>query len=523
MKKITTIAKKAGLDKKYISTYGDYMAKVDFTKINSNKKGKLILVTATSPTPYGEGKTTMSIGLLDSLRYLGVNAMAALREPSLGPVFGIKGGATGGGKVKVLPSEEINLHFTGDFHAITSANNLICAAIDNHIHQGNEMGIDPDKIMFHRCLDVNDRALKNITIHGKNYERKEEFTITAASELMAIICLAEDYDDLRKRLDRILVAFDNNNKPIYLKEFNITGSLMVLLKDVLKPNLVQTSNGNPALISGGPFANIAHGCNSIIATKTALKLSDYVVTEAGFGSDCGAEKFFDIKCRKLGVYPDYVVLVTTIRALKHNGEEDLVKGLSNLQAHLDILSNFSNNILVLLNKFDNDTKEDINVVKEYLDKQNIEMYTSTSFKDGQKGCLDIANRIITGKKKAYTNKELYKLDMNIKDKVEYILKNVYKVGKINYTEDALEKIKLLEDNKITKYPICVAKTQYSISDDPKKLGYPKDYEVTVRDVKIYNGAGFITIFLGNIIAMPGLNKDPNYKRIDYVNNEIIGV
>ena len=523
MKNITSIAKKIGLDKKCLSTYGNYMAKVDFTKIEGNKKGKLILVTATSPTPYGEGKTTMTIGLIDSLRYLGVNAMAALREPSLGPVFGIKGGATGGGKVKVLPSEEINLHFTGDFHAITSANNLICAAIDNHIHQGNEMNIDVDRVMFHRCLDVNDRALKSITIHGKNYERKEEFTITAASELMAIICLASDYDDLRKRLDRILVAFDNNGKPIYLNKFNITGSLMVLLKEVLKPNLVQTSNGNPALISGGPFANIAHGCNSIIATRTALKLSDYVVTEAGFGSDCGAEKFYDIKCRKLGVYPDYVILVTTIRALKYNGDDSLEKGISNLEAHLDILSNFTKNVIVLINKFDNDKEEDIQYVKDYLNNKKVEVFTSTAFSTGEKGTIDLSKRIIDGKNKKDSNKELYPLKMNIKDKTEYILKNVYKVGNITYTEDALDKIKLLEDNKLTDYPICVAKTQYSISDDPKKLGYPKDYDVVVRDVKIYNGAGFITIFLGNIIAMPGLNKDPNYKRIDYVDGKIIGV
>ena len=523
MKKIISVAKKIPLDKKILNMYGDYMAKVDFNQINSKKEGKLILVSATSPTPFGEGKTTMSIGLVDSLRYLGENAMAALREPSLGPVFGIKGGATGGGKVKVLPSEEINLHFTGDFHAITSANNLICAAIDNHIYQGNELELDVDRIMFHRCLDVNDRALKNIQIISKNYERNEEFTITAASELMAIICMASSYEDLRKRLDSILIAFDKKGKPVYLNSLDITGSIMVLLKEVLKPNLVQTSNGSPVLISGGPFANIAHGCSSIIATRTALKLSDYVVTEAGFGSDCGAFKFYDIKCRELGKYPDYVVLVTTIRALKYNGNEKLEEGISNLQAHLDILNHFTSNILVLINKFNDDKEEDIEFVKDYLKNKDIESFVSTSFTDGEKGNLEIAKRIINGKRKKESNKELYSKKMDVKEKIEYLLKNVYGVKNIEYNDRVNNIIDLLKKNKLTDYPICIAKTQYSISDDPKKLGYPKDYDITVRDIKLYRGAGFITIYLGNIIAMPGLNKDPNYKRIDLVDNSIIGV
>ena len=523
MKNILEIADEIPVKRDYVSTYGDYMAKIDFTKINKKKKGKLILVTATSPTPYGEGKTTMSIGLLDSMRALGVNAMAALREPSLGPVFGIKGGATGGGKVKVLPSEEINLHFTGDFHAITSANNLICAAIDNHIHQGNELDLDVNRIMFHRCLDVNDRALKNITIHGKDYERKEEFTITAASELMAIICLASSYEDLRDRVDNIIIAFNKSGEPIYLKSLGVTGSVMVLLKDVLKPNLVQTSNGSPALISGGPFANIAHGCSSIIATKLALSLSDYVITEGGFGSDLGALKFYDIKCRSLGIRPDYTVLVTTIRALKHNGDGDLEKGISNLEAHINILKHFTDEIFVLLNKFDDDSAKDIKFVKEFVNSKGLELYLSTSFSEGSKGNIELAKAILNKKTRSKKYKELYDANLSIKDKIEYLLKDVYSAGDIEYTDEVLDVINLLEKKGLDNLPICVAKTQYSISDDPKKLGAPKNYSVVVRDIKLYNGAGFITIFLGSIIAMPGLNKDPNYKRIDYIDNKVIGV
>ena len=520
MKNIKSIGKKIGLNKE-LDFYGNYMAKIDFTKLETNKEGKLVLVTATSPTPYGEGKTTISLGLLDSLNKLGVNAIASLREPSLGPVFGMKGGATGGGKATVEPSTEINLHFTGDFHAITSANNLLCAAVDNHIHQGNELNIDPNRIMFSRCLDVNDRALKDITIHGKNYERKEAFSITAASEIMAIICLAKDYDDLRRRLDNILVAYDKNGKPIFAKSFSITGSMLALLKTALKPNLVQTAYGNPVIVHGGPFANIAHGCCSYIATNAALKLGDYCITEAGFGSDLGALKFFDIKCRKNNLRPVVTVLVTTIRALKYNGNDNLEKGLANLQAHIDILSNFTENIIVCLNKFGEDTNKEIEVVKDYVEKQKLPFTISTSFLDGEKGSIELAKKVLEYDKVSYH--EIYRTKDKLEDKIERIVKDIYKAGRIEYSQKALDTIKLIKDNNLDNLPICVAKTQYSISDNKDVLGYPKDYDVTVRDVKLYNGAGFITIYLGSIITMPGLNKEPNYKNIDLVNNEIVGV
>ena len=520
MKNIKTIGKKIGLNKE-LELYGNYMAKIDFTKLTSKKKGKLVLVTATSPTPFGEGKTTISLGLLDSLNKLGINAIASLREPSLGPVFGMKGGATGGGKATVEPSTEINLHFTGDFHAITSANNLLCAAIDNHIHQGNELQIDPDRIMFNRCLDVNDRGLKDITIHGKNYERKEAFSITAASEIMAIICLAKDYDDLRKKLDNILIAYDLQGKPIFAKSLTVTGSMLALLKNALKPNLVQTAYGNPVIVHGGPFANIAHGCSSYLATSSALKLGDYCVTEAGFGSDLGALKFFDIKCRKNNLQPVVTVLVTTIRALKYNGNNNLEEGLSNLQAHIDILKNFTEKIIVCLNKFGEDKDEEIELVKEYVNKQDIPFTISTSYLDGEKGSIDLAKKVLEYDDISYN--EIYNIEDKLEDKINRIVKDIYKAGKIEYSDKALETIKLIKDNKLDNLPVCIAKTQYSISDNKDVLGYPKDYAVTIKNVKLYNGAGFITVYLGNIITMPGLNKEPNYKNIDLIDNEIIGV
>jgi len=519
IKKISTIAKKLNL--KDLEYYGEYKAKIDSTKIKG-KSGKLILVTATSPTPFGEGKTTVSIGLLDAMCKLKLNAIASLREPSMGPVFGIKGGATGGGYSQVIPMADINLHFTGDFHAITSANNLICAAIDNNIYQGNSLNIDENKIIFNRCLDVNDRALKDITINSKNYHRQEKFDITAASEIMAIICLAKDIKDLEDKLNNILICYTKEGKPLYVKDLNITGSLLVLLKDAIKPNLVQTLEHNPVIIHGGPFANIAHGCSSVIATKTALKLGDYCITEAGFGSDLGALKFFDIKCRLNNLMPDITVLVTTIKALKYNGEDNLEQGIINLKAHLDILSNLTNNIIVCLNKYDTDTEEDINYLKEYVTKLNYKFAISTAYKDGGKGAIPLAKEILKiNKKEKY--QELYNINDKISNKISKVLKDIYKVGKINYTEKALNKIKDLEKNKLDKKPIVIAKTQYSISDDPKKLGYPKDYEVTIKDIKVYNGAGFITIYLGNIITMPGLPKKPNYEKITIKNNKIRGL
>ena len=520
MKNIASIGKKIGLSKE-LELYGKDMAKIDFTKLNNNQEGKLVLVTATSPTPYGEGKTTISIGLLDSLNKLGVKAIASLREPSLGPVFGMKGGATGGGKSTIEPSTEINLHFTGDFHAITAANNLLCAAIDNHIHQGNSLQIDPNRIMFNRCLDVNDRALKDITIHGKNYERKESFSITAASEIMAIICLSKDYDDLRNRLDNILIAYDLKGKPLFAKTLSITGAMLALLKNALKPNLVQTAYGNPVIVHGGPFANIAHGCSSYLATSTALKLGDYCITEAGFGSDLGALKFFDIKCRKNNLRPAVTVLVTTIRALKYNGNEDLKEGLSNLQAHIDILNKFTKKIIVCLNKFNEDLEEEINIVKDFVEKQDIPFTISTSYIEGEKGSIELAKKVLEYDEVSY--REIYNIEDKLEDKINRIIKDIYKASKIEYSQKALDIIKLLKDNNLDKLPICIAKTQYSISDNKDCLGYPKNYDVTVKNIKLYNGAGFITIYLGNIITMPGLNKEPNYKRIDLINNEIIGV
>lgn len=520
LKHINEIADSLSI-KNSLELYGNYKAKINYKDIEGDY-GKLVLVTATSPTPFGEGKTTVSIGLLDAMCKLGIKASASLREPSLGPVFGIKGGATGGGKSQVIPMEDINLNFTGDFHAITAANNLICAAIDNHIFQGNNLNIDESRIVFNRCLDVNDRALKDISIHSKNYERKEKFDITAASEIMAILCLAKDMDDLKVKLDNILLAYTKDNKPIFASDLNVTGSLLVLLKDAIKPNLVQTLEHNPVIIHGGPFANIAHGCSSVIATTSSLKLSDYCITEAGFGSDLGALKFFDIKCRANNLMPHATVLVTTIKALKYNGNDNLNEGIINLKAHIDILKNMTKNIVVCLNKFDNDTNEDIEYVRNYCQDQKVRFAISTAYKDGGEGAIDLANEILS-----IDNKEnyhpLYDLNLPIKDKIKSILEDIYKASKINYSEEALKIISDLEKNNLDKLPICIAKTQYSISDDKDKLGYPENYEVTVKNIKLYNGAGFITIYLGSIITMPGLPKSPNYEKIYIEDNEIVGL
>ncbi len=523
MDKIEDIAAKLGIKDK-IELYGNYKAKINSDDLNRNEKGKLILVTATSPTPYGEGKTTVSIGLLDALWQNGYKAIASLREPSLGPVFGIKGGATGGGYSQVVPMEDINLNFTGDFHAITAANNLICAAIDNHLYQGNLLNIDENKIVFNRCLDVNDRALKNLTINSKDYQREEKFDITAASEIMAILCLAKDINDLRDKLDNILFAYTKEGEPLFVKSLKITGSLLVLLKEAIKPNLVQTLEHNPVIIHGGPFANIAHGCSSIIATNTALSLGDYCVTEAGFGSDLGALKFYDIKCRLNNLKPDVVVLVTTIRALKYNGDEDIKKGISNLEAHINIVKNMTNNLIVCLNKFANDSEEDINYVKNFVTNLNINFSISTAYVDGGKGALDLAKQVVKMSNEVNNEKhELYSLDKPLQDKIATIVKDIYKANQINYPEKVLKEMELLEKHNLDKLPICIAKTQYSISDNKDLLGYPKNYDVTVQNIKLYNGAGFITIYLGNIITMPGLPKVPNYEKIDLVDGEVVGL
>lgn len=521
LKNITEIASSLNL-KDNLELYGNYKAKINYNNIDGDY-GKLILVTATSPTPFGEGKTTVSIGLLDAMRHLGYNASSSLREPSLGPVFGIKGGATGGGHSQVIPMEDINLNFTGDFHAITAANNLICAAIDNHIFQGNVLNLDENRILFNRCLDVNDRALKDITINSKNYLRHEKFDITAASEIMAILCLAKNMEDLRLKLDNILIGYTKDNRPVLVKELNITGSLLVLLNEAIKPNLVQTLEHNPVIIHGGPFANIAHGCSSIIATTTSLKLSDYCITEAGFGSDLGALKFYDIKCRLNNLNPAATVLVTTIKALKYNGQDNLSEGISNLKAHIDILKNMTNNIVVCLNKYDNDTDEDIEFVKKYALEQDVRFAISTAYKDGGVGAVDLAKEVIASLNNESEYKELYSLDLSIKEKIAKVLKDIYKAGIIKYTEDAEKMIETLEHDGFSNLPICIAKTQYSISDNKDNLGYPQDYEVTVKNIKLYNGAGFITIYLGSIITMPGLPVHPNYEKIDLIDNEIIGL
>ncbi len=530
---ISEIAKNLGLEDN-IDFYGKYKAKIN--PLNKSKNSHLILVTATNPTPFGEGKTTVSIGLLDALNKLGKKAIAALREPSLGPVFGLKGGATGGGYSQVVPMDDINLHFNGDFHAITSANNLLASAIDNHIYFGNELNIDINTIKFERCLDLNDRALRNISIDidGKGLKRDDRFNITAASEIMVILCLASNIKDLKKRLGNILVAYTKDGKPVFAKDLKVDGAMTVILKEALKPNLVQTLEHNPVIIHGGPFANIAHGCNSIIATKTAMNLADYVVTEAGFGSDLGAEKFLDIKCRFANIKPSCIVLVSTIKALKYNAgikkdallteNVDAVKnGLCNLKAHIDNLKKFNINLVVCLNKYNTDYDSEINIVKEYCDKENISFSISTAYYKGSHGAIDLANKVLKNCEERDL-KYIYDLNDSLQEKLEKLAKEIYHASNVIYSDKALEEIDRLEKLGFGKLPICVAKTQYSISDDKDKLGYPTNYDIHVKNIKLYNGAGFITILLGDILTMPGLPKIPNYEKIDIDDNEeIVGI
>ena len=497
----------------YLEPYGKDKGKIKCFSLGKEKKGKLILVTSINPTPYGEGKTTVSIGLNDGLRKIGKNSIAVLREPSLGPVFGIKGGATGGGYAQVVPMEDINLHFTGDFHAITTANNLISAAIDNHIYFGNELNLDPNKILFRRCIDLNDRALRSISIPN----RTERVQITAASEMMSILCLASDLEDLKRRIDNILIGFNNNNEPVYAKSLKISGSIATILKDAIYPNLVQSLENNPILIHGGPFANVGHGCNSIIATNLALELSDYVVTEAGFGSDLGAEKFFDIKCRKANLKPDCVVIVATIRALKHHditGESNLEKGLENLEAHIDNMLNYTSHIIVTLNKFDDDTEEEIEIVKKFVEKKNIEFAINNVYHQGGNGSIELANKVVNTCNKEKDFHLLYSSEDSIKNKIEKIANSIYHTNKITYKDEVLKKIKQFEDLGYKNYPICIAKTQYSLTDDPKLLGYPKNHEITVEDITLLGGSEFIVVYLGKIMTMPGLARKSNYENID---------
>ncbi len=523
---IGKVAKKIGLSSDELILYGDDKAKIN--KIPGEKKGKLILVTATNPTPYGEGKTTVSIGLADALNSLNKNVLLALREPSLGPVFGMKGGATGGGYSQIVPMEDINLFFTGDMSAIEAANNLLCAAIDNHIYFGNRLGIE--KIAFQRCLDVNDRTLRNITANNRSYS----FTITAASEIMALLCLANDLDDLREKIGNIVIGFNANNEMIYARSLHIEGAMLALLKDAFKPNLVQTLENTPAIVHGGPFANIAHGCNSLNATRLALSLGDYVVTEAGFGSDLGAEKFFDIKCRKGNIAPDCVVIVTTLRSLKYNAHvpknninlcdvSSVKSGLSNLQVHIENMKKFNSNIIVALNRFSSDTVEEIEVVKNFCKNLGVAFSMCDAYSRGSAGALDLAEVTLGVLDNENNFKLLYDDNLSIKEKIEKISTEIYRANDVLYTDIALEKIAYLTENNMGNLPICVAKTQYSLSDDKNKIGITKDHIIHVKDIKVYSGAGFIVVYLGNIIDMPGLPKEPNYLNIDVLENEIIGL
>lgn len=523
---IKDICKNLGLEDDEVIVYGNDKAKINLK--NFNPQGKLILATAINPTPYGEGKTTVSIGLADAFKRLDKKVVLALREPSMGPVFGMKGGATGGGYSQVVPMEDINLFFTGDMPAIEAANNLISAAIDNHIYFGNSLGID--EITFERCVDVNDRALRDVKLSSG----KTRFNITAASEIMALLCLSTSLDDLKEKVGNIIIGYTKDKKEIYAKELHIEGSVATLLKDAIKPNIVQTLENTPAIVHGGPFANIAHGCNSIIATKTALTLGDYVITEAGFGSDLGAEKFFDIKCRKAGLKPDCVVIVATIKALKYNAgvsKEDILipnpdkveEGLPNLIVHIENMKKFSTNVVVTLNKYSTDTVEEINIVKDYCEKNNIPFAINEAYEKGSLGAVALAEKVLDTLKQENEFKYLYDENDKIKTKIEKISKEIYRANSIEYSEEAKEKIAYLERNKLYNLPICVAKTQYSLSDDAKKLGANYEHTIHVRDIKLYSGAGFIVIYLGDIISMPGLSKKPNYLNIDVVNDEIVGL
>ena len=527
MLKISEIAKKLGISEEEYEPYGHYKAKLSeslYEKTKDKPDGKLILVTAINPTPAGEGKTTISVGLHESMHKIGKNSILALREPSLGPVFGIKGGAAGGGYAQVVPMEDINLHFTGDMHAITAANNLLCALIDNSMQQGNPLHIDQRRIMFKRCLDMNDRALRDIIIglgsKVNGIPREDSFQITVASEIMAILCLASDLDDLKKRIERILVAYTTDGKPVFAKDIGGCGAMVALLKDALKPNLVQTLENNPALIHGGPFANIAHGCNSVRATKLALKLADYTITEAGFGSDLGAEKFFDIKCRFAGFKPSCVVLVATIRALKYNGGmpraeltnenvEALEKGIVNLKTHIENMRKFGVPVVVAINRFHTDTDAEIEVIKRTCAEMGVEVSLAEIFAKGGEGGKDLAEKVVATIDKNESNfKPLYDEKLPIKEKLGIIAKEIYRADGVIYTAQAEKALKEINELGYDKIPVCVAKTQYSLSDDPTKLGKPENFEITVRDLRVSAGAGFVVAYTGDIMTMPGLPKVP---------------
>lgn len=536
---IKDVASDIDINEDELEFYGKYKAKLSdelSERVSKNKDGKLVLVTAINPTPAGEGKTTTSAGLGQAMAKIGKKAIIALREPSLGPVFGIKGGAAGGGYSQVLPMEEINLHFTGDMHAITSANNLLCAMLDNHMQQGNVLGIDPRRILFKRCLDMNDRALRNVVIGlgGKvnGVPREDGFIITVASEVMAILCLANDISDLKKRLGNILVAYTYDGNPVFCKDIKADGAMTALLKDALKPNLVQTLEGTPAIMHGGPFANIAHGCNSVRATKLALKLGDYCITEAGFGSDLGAEKFLDIKCRYAGIAPSCIVIVATCRALKYNGGvpkaevsepnlDALKDGIVNLGVHIDNMNKYGVPVVVAINRFYTDSDEELKYIEDYCHQRGAEFALSDVFCEGGNGGVDLAKKVVEACEKPSDFKLLYDNDLTIKEKMNRIATEIYGADKVNYTpqaEKALKEVVALGGDKL---PVCVAKTQYSLSDNPALLGAPKGFDITVRDVRISNGAGFVVVYTGNIMTMPGLPKVPAANNIDVDENNVI--
>ena len=539
--KITEIAKKVNISEENLELYGNYKAKIsnqEMKRIQQNKDGKLILVTAISPTPLGEGKTTISISIADGLRKIGKKSILALREPSLGPVFGIKGGATGGGYAQVAPMEEINLHFTGDIHAITSANNLLSAIIDNHIYHGNELGLG--KIVWKRCVDLNDRQLRKVNTglseENKIVPREDCFDITVASEVMAILCLATDIEDLKKKLGNILVGYNKKGEPVYAKDLKAEGSMAVLLKDAIKPNLVQTLEHTPAIIHGGPFANIAHGCNSVIATKMALKLADYTVTEAGFGADLGAEKFLDIKCRKANLKPDAVVCVATIKALKYHGgapketilQENmkcLENGMDNLYRHVEnIRDRFGLNVIVAINKYNTDTVEELEFVQNELAKKDIPSSLVESWAKGGEGAIDIANQLVKLVEKETEFKNIYENNEKVIDKINKVAHNIYGAKGVQYTEQAIKNIEKIEKLGYGNLPVCIAKTQYSFSDDPKNLECKEPFEINVRDVELKAGSGFIVVLAGKIMTMPGLPKIPAAESIDIdENGEIVGI
>ena len=534
-KDITEVAKELGIEDK-IELYGKNKAKVSLDLLNNNKKSKLILVTAINPTPMGEGKTTVSISLSDALCKLGKKSILALREPSLGPVFGVKGGATGGGYAQVIPMEDINLHFTGDFHAITTANNLLCSVIDNHIYQGNSLNID--RVTFKRCLDLNDRQLRVINTglsnESKIKERIDGFDITAASEIMAILCLSKDLDDLKRRLGNIVIGYNKDGKEVLAKDLKVEGAMTVLLKDAIKPNLVETLEGNPALIHGGPFANIAHGCNSIIATNIAMSLGDITVTEAGFGADLGAEKFLDIKCRNISTHPDVIVLVATVRSLKYHGGmpkeeitkesiEYLEKGMNNLYKHINNLKNiYGLNVVVAINRFSTDTDKEISFLEESLDKINIDYATTNGYSLGSDGSINLAKKVLDNLDKKDNFNYAYDINDSIKDKIYKVATKIYGAKGVNYSLEAEKELNLLEKEH-SNIPICIAKTQYSLSDNPKNLDPKEEYNIHVSNVILKGGAEFIVVLTGNIMTMPGLPKVPNSENIDIIDNVIEGI